>query len=389
MKIALLGTRGIPPKYGGTETYVEKLSLYLASKGDEVFVYGEKTSESSAQSSDLGDHYPDNIKQIGVGCIPTKHLNNFSRTLLSTFHVCLNPGVQLVQFNNVGPAFFSFIPRLFGKKVVCAVRAIDSQRDKWNPLAKAFLRLCDLIAVKIPHATTVNAISMQGYYLGKYNAATTYIPNGIKIPETKLKPNYIEKWDLANKNYILFAARLEPEKGCHTIINAYKRLVSECDTPIKLAIAGHRGHSSDYYKDLMVNESDRILFLGYVSGDALDELYDNAFAFVLPSSVEGMSNSLLSAMAHGIPVVVSDIPENTALIESAPFNGKLNDKPGLSFRLGESDNLAEKLKILISDPNGACERGLLLRRHVSENFTLETMGQNTRRVYTDLLSDTA
>ena len=384
MKIALIGTRGIPPTYGGTEIYVERLSLYLAGKHDEVIVYCKKPSTQN-HLNDQKDLYPDNIKRIEIGSIPTKHLDNFSRTLFSTMHACLDSSVQVIQFNNIGPAFFSFLPRLFGKKVVGAIRAIDSQREKWNPIAKAFLRLCDFIAVKVPHVTTVNALSMQEYYLNKYQANTVYIPNGINIPAHRLEPNKIKQWGLEEKNYILFAARLEPEKGCHTLIKAYKNLISSSNIPVKLAIAGHKGFSNAYVNDLLRNESDRICFLDYVKGETMEELYGNAFAFVLPSAVEGMSNSLLSAMSHGIPVIVSDIPENTALIQDAPYSKKLNDQPGLTFHLEDANELSSKLRLLINNPEAAKERGALLQSHVRDNFDLESMGRATRKIYSDLL----
>jgi glycosyltransferase involved in cell wall biosynthesis len=386
MKVALLGTRGIPPKYGGTETYVENLSLYLAKQGDEIIVYCEKYSKSDDVYSP-DKHYPDNIRRIEVSGIPTKHLDNFSRTLFSTLHVCFDSSVHIVQFNNMGPAFFSFLPRLFGKKVVGAIRAIDSQRKKWNLFARIFLQVCEFLILKVPNATTVNALPMQKYYLNKFRAETIYIPNGINIPKQRLKPNGIKKWELGERNYILFAARLEPEKGCHTLITAYKDLVSQGLSFIKLAIAGHKGFSTSYVKDLLRNEDNNIQFLDYVRGELLDELYDNAFAFVLPSSIEGMSNSLLSAMAHGVPVIVSDIPENLALLEGAPFSSKLNDKPGLSFRLEDPSDLSIKIKILLNDPIGATERGILLQSHVKNNFDLETMGHDTRNVYTQLLKE--
>jgi glycosyltransferase involved in cell wall biosynthesis len=228
---------------------------------------------------------------------------------------------------------------------------------------------------------------MQKYYLDKFRAKTIYIPNGIDIPKQRLKVKGIRKWGLSERNYILFAARLEPEKGCHTLISAYKDLISSGRSSLKLAIAGHKGFSSSYVKDLVSNEDENIQFLDYVRGELLDELYDNAFAFVLPSSIEGMSNSLLSAMAHAVPVIVSDIPENLALIEDAPFSSKLNDKPGLSFRLKDPSDLCAKIKVLLNNPSDTIERGILLQSHVHSNFDLETMGHDTRNVYFQLLKE--
>lgn len=387
MKIAFIGTRGIPANYGGTETYVDRLTQYLAGRGDQVVVYCKKSS-SLAERKERDSLYPENVKRIEIPSISTKHLDNISRSFLSTLHACFDRNVDVVQFNNVGPAFFSFLPRLFGKKVVGAIRAIDSQRDKWNFMAKAFLRFCDFVTVKVPHVTTVNSQAMKDYYFKKYNEDTIYIPNGVKIPDSEVNPEFIRQFALDRKNYVLFAARLEPEKGCHTLIEAYKKAIAETGSDLKLAIAGHQGFSVDYYNRLFDEKSDRIIFLGYVDSQAnLAELFDNAYAFVLPSSVEGMSNSLLNAMAYAVPSVVSDIPENLALFEDAPFNGSLKDQPGLSFRLEDADDLSKKLVYLFSNPEDAVTRGKLLKDHVSRNFSLETMCDNTRRVYLELVAD--
>ena len=385
MKIAFVGTRGIPANYGGTETYVERLTKYLSEQGDEVIVYCEK-SQSQSDKAEADALFSDNVRRVEMPSIPTKHLDNLTRSFFSTLHACLDRSIDVVQFNNVGPAFFSFMPRLFGKKVVGAIRAIDSQREKWNLFATAFLRLCDFLTVKVPHATTVNSTAMQDYYFGKYAKQTLYIPNGLVVPEGEFAPEFIKQFGLERKKYILFAARLEPEKGCHTLIEAFEKIIAHLDTDMVLAVAGNQGFTSDYLSSLKAKSSDRIRFLGFISDKrGMDELYHNAYAFVLPSSVEGMSNSLLNAMAHGIPSVVSDIPENLALFTDLETDSALGDKAGLSFRLWDSDDLAERLTTLLENPEHAALRGNLLREHVRKYFTLDQMCKNTRSVYQDLL----
>ncbi|MCB1757623.1 MAG: glycosyltransferase family 4 protein [Gammaproteobacteria bacterium] len=386
MKIAFIGTRGVPANYGGTESYVEKLTHYFASEGDEVVVYCKK-SDNKQEKARLDAMFPDNVKRVEMPSIPTKHLDNITRSFFSTLHACLDRKIDVVQFNNAGPSFFAIIPRLFGKKVVGAIRAIDSQREKWNFLAKAFLRFCDFLIVKVPHATTVNSMAMKEYYGEKYNAETAYIPNGVVVPDAKIPASVIHEYGLQEKKYILFAARLEPEKGCHVLIDAYKKAVAETGSDIKLAIAGHTGFTSDYFNALFSQKSDDIKFLGYVdANERLSELFDHAYAFVLPSSVEGMSNSLLKAMAHGVPSVVSDIPENLAVFDEAPFDEALGDRPGLSFRLDDVDDLAARLVELFNDAEKAALRGRLLKEHVEKHFTMARMFEDTRKVYTDLLT---
>ncbi len=384
MKIAFIGTRGIPSRYGGTETYIEYLSKYLAKKNDTVLVYCQKSSQTDMDIQEV-KNYPSNIKRVEIISIPSKHLDNLIRSFFSTLHVCLNRKIEIVQFNNAGPCLFSFIPRLFGKKVVGAMRALDYKREKWDMFTSGLLRLGQTFSIFFAHITTVNSLEMERYFYSRYKYKSIYIPNGIVLPSKKFIPNKIKKWGLQKKNYILFMARLEPEKGCHILIEAFKQIQDKAKG-LKLIIAGHRGYSQKYYEKLINNDTDRIHFTGFVSGLAKEELFSNAFAFVLPSSVEGMSNSLLTAMSYGLPSIVSDIPENTALIDTAPYNNRINDYPGLCFKLWDVNDLASNLNILITNPINAELRGKLLREHINRHFKLEQMVKKTRQEYSKLLS---
>ncbi len=386
MKIALLGTRGIPPCYGGTETYVDYLSRYLAATGDEVVVYCRRLPQKERQKALRA--YPSAIKRIEIPSIESKHLDNLIRSLLSAIHVAFDPDVDLVQINNPGPCLFSFIPRMMGKKVVGAMRALDAQREKWDRLSSILLKSGELFSLKFAHVTTVNSLAMQAYFFETYHARTVYIPNGVQLPQILPEPDLITKQGLSKKAYLLFMARLEPEKQCHTLIRAFNKIKDMPEAKgFKLAIAGHRGLSEGYYQQLRtMADDDRIKFLGFASGKLKEELLANAYGFILPSSVEGMSNSLLSAMAYGIPSIVSDIPENAAVINGAETDPRLNDFPGMLFGLADADDLAEKILCLLADPEKAQLRGTLLRKHVAYNFELETMGKKTKNVYKKLLS---
>lgn len=381
MKIAMIGTRGIPPNYGGTETYVEQLTLQLAKHGDEILVYGGALGNDQALLEKAAS-YPPNIRRIEIPSFAGKHSDNFIRSLLATLHVCFQREVEIVQFNNIGPAVFAFLPRLFGKKVVGAIRAMDSKREKWGFLARNLLRLCERLVVAFPHETTTNSKAIVDYYRENYGAEIHYTPNGAIIPTAPSAPCVIRKWGLDHKSYILFVARLVPEKGCHTLVEAFERL----DCPgMKLVVAGAGAYRDSYVDELQAHASDRILFVGHVTGPALDELYDNAFAFVLPSAIEGMSNSLLSAMAHGCPVVVSDIAENVAVVAEAPTHTRLGVNPALVFKLGDASDLAAKLAILVNDPEEAARRGAALRAYAEASYSWESSSLQTREIYQRLL----
>lgn len=381
LRVALVGTRGVPSNYGGTETYVGRLADYFARRGDQVVVYCA-TSATAEERQEKDQAVAPGVRRIEVPSIPTKHLDNFVRSLLSTIHACFS-GADIVQLNNTGPAFFSILPRLFGKKTVGAIRAVDSARSKWGRTSQLFLRLCDFLIVTVPHATTVNSTAMQKYYKDRYGKDTIYIPNGVEIVEEQ-GCDQLEKWELQREGYLLFAARLEPEKGCHTLIEAFEKFKAQTGSSLKLVIAGIDGKTKAYTDSLKARNSNDLVFVGFQSGAAIEQLYANAYAFVLPSSVEGMSNSLLSAMAHARPVIVSDIPENLAVIADAPFDAEIGGRPGISFKLGDADDLAAQLVVLASCSAQRQRRGRLLQAYARRTYSVPKMCDDTRRVYMDL-----
>jgi glycosyltransferase involved in cell wall biosynthesis len=381
MRVAFIGTRGIPPNYGGSEKYVEQLALQLAAKGDEIWVYGSPLAGDS-DLQERASKYPPSIHRVEVPTLKTKHADNFLRSLLATIHVCSQRRIEVVEFNNMGSALFSFLPRLFGKKVVGSIRAMDSRRDKWGFIAQLYLRIGERLIYLFPHVTTTNALSIVDYYRDRYGVEVRYTPNGAVFPEAPSAPNAVRELGVNGGDYILFVARLVPEKGCHILLEAFQRLDWN---NMKLVIAGGESFSSDYVQELRRYASDRVLFTGHVGGQLLEELFANAYAFVLPSSIEGMSNSLLSAMAHGRPVVVSNIPENLAVVEGAPVDAEIGECPALVFRLGDAEDLAEKLAQLRDNPQQAARRGECLRSHVRANFSWESSAEMTRAIYQELL----
>ena len=381
MKIAYIGTRGIPPNYGGSEMYVEQMALYLSRRGDEVWVYGSALTDDPVQR-ERAKGYPKNIHRLEVPTLRTKHADNFFRSLLATLHVCFQRDIELVEFTNLGSAVFSFLPRFFGKKVVGSIRALDSRRAKWGPLARTYLRLCERLIYLLPHVTTTNSLEIVAYYREHYQVDVRYTPNGAVFPNNSISPDEIQRWGLNGKDYLLFVGRLVPEKQCHILLRAFQ----EMEWPnMKLVIAGGDSFAPDYVQQLRGMSSDRVLFTGHVSGAILEDLFENAYAFVLPSAVEGMSNALLSAMAHKRPVVVSDIPENLAVVNGAYLDSEMPESLALVFRLGDWSDLADKLAVLRDNPDDASHRGIALHAHVRKNFSWDSSAERTRSIYSEIV----
>jgi glycosyltransferase involved in cell wall biosynthesis len=306
---------------------------------------------------------------VRLPTIRSKHLETVVHTFFSTLHVLRQP-CDVVHYHALGPALFSFIPRLVGKKTVVTVQGLDWQRRKWGRVASCVLRIGERAAVGLPSATMVVSRTLQRHYRENYDADTSYIPNGGLLRE-RSSPERLSSWGLETGNYILFLGRFSPEKGCHLLVEAYEQL----DTDVKLVMAGASSYCDDYSRQIRTHAGDRIKIMDWVSGEALDELLCHAMLFVLPSDLEGMSLALLDAMGAGLCVLTSDVPENREAIEDA----------GFTFRRGDVADLAERLRFLIANPAVREASGEAARRRIQEQYQWNHVASEIERVYFKML----
>lgn len=361
LRIAFIGGRGVGSKYSGIETYYEEVGSRLAAMGLTVTAY------CRPYFTPEGDTYA-GIKVKRVPTIRTKHIETALHTLLSTIHASFGD-YDIVHFHALGPALFSFVPRLFGKKTVVTVQGLDWQRKKWGWLASSILRLGEYAAVRFPNSTMTVSRTLQRHYRDRHRAETYFVPNGTHLRE-KARATQLEEWGLKPDNYILFMGRLSPEKNCDLLIKAYERL----DTQVKLVFAGGSSHSDEYVDSLRKHEDAKIIFLPWLSGSALDEVLTNAMIFVLPSDLEGLSLALLDAMGAGVCVLTSDIPENIEAVEGA----------GFTFRRGEVDHLAARLRMLIANPALRRSAGASAVRKVRAHYLWSGIVEQIEQIYLSL-----
>jgi len=214
-------------KYSGIETYYEEIGKRLTGMGHQVTAYCRN------YFTPPGQHH-NGIRVVRLPTIRSKHLETLVHTFLSTLHVLIQP-CDVVHYHALGPALFSFIPRMAGKKTMVTVQGLDWQRKKWGRIAAAVLRLGERAAVSLPSRTMVVSRTLQQHYRGRYGAETSYVPNGGLVREWRA-PDKILDWGLEPGKYILFLGRFSPEKGCHLLVEAYETL----DTDVKLVMAGRR-----------------------------------------------------------------------------------------------------------------------------------------------------
>ena len=362
LRIAFIGGRGVISKYSGIEGYYEEVGRRLAEMGHDVTVYC-RTYFTSAIEEHNG------MRLVRLPTIRSKHLETLVHTLLSTIHALFSRS-QIVHYHALGPALFSFLPRLIGKKTVVTVQGLDWQRKKWGWAASAVLRLGEQAAVRLPSSTLVVSHTLQEYYRRRYASGTSYVANGTVIRERR-KPSQILEWGLEPGNYILFLGRFSPEKNCHLLIEAYERI----ETPVKLVLAGGSSYSDDYTRKLRKHQSDRIRLLDWVSGDALEELLTNAMLFVLPSDLEGLSLALLDAMGAGVCVLTSDIPENRELVEDA----------GFTFCRGDVADLERMIRLLLADPHVREEAARCAQERIRQHYLWPQIAAEVERAYLNLV----
>jgi glycosyltransferase involved in cell wall biosynthesis len=259
---------------------------------------------------------------------------------------------------------------LFGKKTVVTVQGLDWQRKKWGWIAGLILRAGEHAAIGFPNETIVVSRTMREHFLNHHDAETKYIPNGAFVRERPRK-NWLIAWGLESDSYILFTGRLSPEKNCDLLIEAYEQL----DTSVKLVFAGGSSDSDQYVEELRSRKNTNIVFLDWVTGDALTELLTHAMLFVLPSDLEGLSLALLDAMGAGVCALTTDIPENIEVVDGC----------GYTFRKGDVLDLSGMIRILISDPRMrevAAESAL---RKIREQYLWPQIAGEVEDVYRSLL----
>ena len=356
----MLGTRGITQRYSGIEVSLCELSNRLASKGYEILVYCRKNKQDPKEK-DLKQ----NLKLIFIPTVNSKHFGTIIHVFLSILHL-LKTNVDIVHFHALGPSFLSFIPRIFGKKVIVTIQGLDWKRKKWNPLASMFLRLCEYSAMFFSNQIIVVSKTLKVYFENKFNKNVSYVPNAISPPSNFFK---ISSSNLENR-YILFAGRLVPEKCIHTLINAHKELNSD----IKLKIAGEPSFTDKYVHYLKTIANNKVDFLGSVDGKSIEELYQNAYLFVLPSEVEGLSVSLLEAMCYRTCVLVSDITENLEVIGHC----------GVTFKTNDYHDLKNKLQNLINNPKLVTEIGNKGQKRVLENYNWDNIITDIEKIYSSI-----
>jgi glycosyltransferase involved in cell wall biosynthesis len=360
LKIAIVGTRGIPNRYGGFEQFAEKVSSTFADRGHEVTVYCRKPFTTP------DDVYDRRVRRVILPSIHQKHLDTWSNGLISMAHAAFSD-YDVVLLCNVANSPFAWFPRLFGRPVVLNVDGLDRQRGKWNALGQAALHFCEWLSVFTPTRVVTDAKPIQDYYLARYRKHSTLIGYGSDVPPGEHK---IEGLNLQAGCYVLYVSRLEPENNPELVLDAWRKV--RTDWP--LVMVGDNRYSDAYLQRLRQRADDRVMFLGAIYGDGYWALQKNAGIFVFACEVGGVHPALIEAMAAENSVLYLDSPENNHTAGNA------------AIRFSKfADDLAEKLQGLLDDPSSRQQWAARAALRARELYRWDNVAEQYENLFQEVL----
>jgi glycosyltransferase involved in cell wall biosynthesis len=362
MKLAILGTRGIPANYGGFETFAEELSKRLVARGHEVTVY------CRSHHVDAGLKEFNGVKLVVLPTIKHKYLDTVVHTLLSAASAATKRFDAVLVCNAANSPLVPILTWT-GTPAAVNVDGLERKRKKWNWLGRAYYRLGERASVWFASEVVTDANAIKEYYLAMYGKPSTMIAYGADV-ERKTDASAIEKFAVQPEKYFLYVSRLEPENNAAMVIEAYRKI----DTDIKLVIVGDAPYADEYKQKLkkLANDDDRIVFTGFVFGQDYRSLQQNAYAYIHATEVGGTHPALIEAMGFGNCVVCLSTVENREVAGYA----------ALFFE--NTDQLEERFKLLAGDASIVEDHRRQARERAAEKYNWEDVTDEYERLFRSL-----
>jgi glycosyltransferase involved in cell wall biosynthesis len=334
MKIAILGTRGIPASYSGFETAVEQLASRLSERGHEVVVY----CRPHVVDPDLRSYR--GARLVHLRTVQNKYLDTFVHTLRSALHSAREVRPDVALYFIAGNSPVCLVTHRAGIPSVINVDGLDSDRRKWPPIAKAYLRFAESRAPRWADRAITDSHTVADIFERRYGERIGVVPYGVEDPGHRGTAT-LERLGLEPRRYILFVGRLEPENNPHILVQAFARISAARARGMKLVIVGGAPYAADYIRQVWRAADPRVVFPGYVFGQGYWELQHHAYAFCAPTEVGGTHPVILEALVAGNCVIVNDHRPNAETVGDA----------GLYFSGAEGvSDLARQLERVFDDP---------------------------------------
>ena len=365
MKIAMLGTRGVPASYSGFETCVEEVGARLAQRGHAVTVYCRQHHISYPEETYRG------MRLVKLPTVQNKYLDTIVHTLVSSAHA-LGQAFDVAMYFIVGNSPLTALPRLAGVPTAINVDGLDWRREKWPAPAKAYIRWAEWAATRVPHAVVTDSREVERYYLKRYGFQTTYIAYGSDLSPVPAGST-LARWGLAPRRYVLFVGRLVPENCAHHLVEAFRSL----PTDMRCVIVGDAPYAERYIAQLKATDDARVVFTGYCFGEGYRELLSHAYAFVETSGVGGTHPAVTEAMSLGNCVIVNGTPENRETIGDAglAYDGQVGG-PALSTVLAR----------VLASPETVRDLGARAAQHAAERYSWDRVTDDYEALFRRLVA---
>jgi glycosyltransferase involved in cell wall biosynthesis len=366
LRIAFIGLRGVPASEGGIERHVEELGARLAERGHDVTVYCRTNYVKERPATYRG------MKLRYVPAIGTKHMDFIAHSAASSVLV-LGRRPDIVHYHALGSGLVAPLPRYLSRsKIVLTVHGLDYARQKWTGLARVALKAGEKLSARVPHATITVSQALADHYAAKLGRQADYIPNGMPVADIRPRDGALSRLGVGDRPYFLFVGRLVPEKAPDLVIRAFARVPAD----VRLVLAGSSGFTDAYASSLRqaAAADPRVIMAGGVYGAELSELFSNAAAFVNASSLEGLPITLLEAVAHQAPVIVSDIAPHVEVVRA--------DGPGHRVAAqGDVDALAGAMTQVLAAQELERAGARLLSADAATRYSWDAVTDATEAVY--------
>ncbi len=363
-RIAAFGFRSIPPKPGsaGADKFAEELYARLARRGYEVTGYN-RVYESPAKSS---YSYRD-VELINLRTTRRRGAEALWHSLRATFHIVVHNTGDVVHIQNGGNSIFALILRICGKKVFISEDGVHWDRNQWPWYGRLYLRLSRWLTAHVPNGVIFDNLFVKSMFEERYSRDFNFVPFGSDPVPDQTDSDVLERLGLIKNGYFLFVGRFVPDKGLQYLIPAFGRL----DTSLKLVLVGGTLDNSKFEQSIKNCHDDRVLFPGYMYGADVHTLMRNAYAYVQPSEIEGLSPVILENMGLGTPVICSDIRENLYVVGDT----------AVTFRSADTHDLREKLVYALENPLQLERNAIAAKARAEQNFSWDSVTQQHEEIF--------
>jgi glycosyltransferase involved in cell wall biosynthesis len=346
VKLAIIGTRGVPANYGGFETFAEELGARLAARGHEVTVYGRRGFIDPTLGMYRG------MRLVVLPSLRSKHLETVSNTFVAALHAARR-GFDAALLCNAANAPFVRILQLAGTPVALNVDGLERKRRKWGLAGRAYYRVCERLAARLPDALVTDAEVIRRYYRRAYGVASHMIAYGGDL-EPPAGTDTLATLGLEPGAYVLYVSRFEPENNPDRVVEAYRQVPGGR----RLVMVGGAPYAPGLARRVRELADARVLLPGAIYGEGYRQLLFNCRLYIHATEIGGTHPALVEAMGAGRPVLYYDTPENREAAGGA----------GLPFRFDGAPRLDEVLARLVDDEAELAAMGKRSRRRVSERY---------------------